>query len=152
MEWMVKFIRDGQMDSSLRALAERIVQGIREHDYLSEYAAVLNWIRRNIRYTRDPRTIEQVKRPKTVVETGNGDCDDASVLAGTLAGILGGRVRLVAAGFRQGGSDGTALTHIWAEAFEPTRNCWVVLDPVPGRRVGQMLSRIGRTLVLPAVE
>jgi transglutaminase-like putative cysteine protease len=150
MQWMGKFIRDGQLDSRLRALAEKIVQGLLAHDYLSEYAAILNWIRTNIRYTRDPRTVEQIKRPGRIVETGNADCDDMSILSGTLAGILGGKVRLVAASFQ--GKGAKSLTHVWAEAFEPARGCWVVLDPVPGRKVGQMLKRIARTETLLVVE
>jgi transglutaminase-like putative cysteine protease len=143
------------MDSSIRALAERIVQGLQPHDYLSEYAACLNWIRANIRYTRDPRTVEQLKRPKRIIETGNGDCDCLSVLAGTFAGTLGGKVRLVAAAFKPSANNpgtGNMLTHVWCEALDPARNCWVVLDPVPGRRVGQMLSRITRTKVLDVVD
>lgn len=74
MSWMSKFIREGQYDYRLRALAEKLVADLWPHDYLSEYAAVLNWARANIRYSRDPRTIEQVKTPAVIVETKTGDC------------------------------------------------------------------------------
>lgn len=75
LHWMAKFIRQGQYDHRLRELVEReIVADLFPHDYLSEYAAILNWVRSNIRYVRDPRTVEQVKTPQVVVETRTGDC------------------------------------------------------------------------------
>jgi transglutaminase-like putative cysteine protease len=140
---MAKFIERGQYDYRLREFAEKLVADLWPHDYLSEYAAVLNWVRANVRYSRDPRSIEQVKTPSVVLETKTGDCDDMSVLVGTLVGLLGGKVRLVAASFKVNGP----LAHVWLEAWEPSSGAWVVLDPVPGRKVDQMLGRIKGALV-----
>jgi transglutaminase-like putative cysteine protease len=140
---MVALTRAGWLDASIRAFAEEIVRNIWRHDYLSEYAAVLNWCRRNIRYVRDPVTIEQVKTPRAVIETEAGDCDDQSVLIATLCGALGARVRFVAGGFKGDG----ALAHVWCEAFDPASGAWVVLDPVPGRNVTKMLGHLRNTKV-----
>jgi hypothetical protein len=74
LAWMAKFIKKGQYDARIRLLAEEIVSGVFDHDYLSEYAAILNWVRTNIRYTRDPRTIEQLKEAHVTLETAHGDC------------------------------------------------------------------------------
>lgn len=148
MRVMAKLIVDGQYDGALRNLAEQIVRGLTPHDYLSEYAAVLNWVRQNIRYVRDPRTIEQVKTPRVIVETGSADCDDMAILIGTLVGALGGQVRLVAAAF----AGKEHLTHVWCEAFDPLSKAWVVLDPVPGRRVDEMLKRISKRLVVSVLN
>jgi len=151
LEWMAKFIRQGQYDYRIRELVEReIVAQLFPHDYLSEYAAILNWVRTHIRYSRDPRTIEQLKTPAVVLETRTGDCDCLSSLIGTMVGLVGGQVRLVAGGL--GGRAKTAsgrpvYSHVWLEAYDPTSQSWVVLDPVPGRKVDQMLRRMNHRLV-----
>lgn len=140
---------EAQRDESIRQLAEQIVKGVWPQDYLSEYAAILNWVRRNIRYTRDPRTIEQVQTPRATWQAHAGDCDDMAVLISTLVGVLGGQTRFVAGAFKQGGME--ALSHVWCEAYDPATGKWVVLDPVPGRAVGRMLSRTVSRLAAPAV-
>lgn len=156
LHWMAQFIRQGQYDQRLRELIEReIVADLFPHDYLSEYAAILNWVRTNIRYSRDPRTIEQVKTPAVVVETRTGDCDDMSVLLGTLAGSMGAPVRLVAAGASDAPRLPTGrrlLSHVWVEAYDPMSKAWVVLDPVPGRKVNQMLGRLTNRLTVEVLS
>lgn len=150
---MAKLIQKGQYDARLRLLTETIIADLQPHDYLSEYLAVLNWVRKNVRYSRDPRTIEQVKTPDVTLETRTGDCDDLSVLIGSMVGQIGAQLRLVAGGFRDGArhpqTGEPILAHVWLEAFEPNVKAWVVLDPVPGRKVHQMLGRLKRTTVYP---
>jgi len=152
MAWMRTFALTGEGLPELRLLAEQIVSELFARDYLSEYAAVLNWVRKNIRYSRDPATIEQVKQPHIVLATRTGDCDDLATLIGALVLQLGGKVRFVAGGFRGspvGGDGQPVLTHVWVEAWDPASRLWVVLDPVPGRDVGSMLDRLVRVHVQP---
>jgi transglutaminase-like putative cysteine protease len=90
-----------------------------------------------------------------VVETRSADCDDLSVLVGTLVGLVGAQVRLVAGAFGHSPTapDGNkVLSHVWLEAFDPTSGAWVVLDPVPGRRVDQMLGRLVRTVAMEVLK
>jgi len=148
MAAMSKLAREAQFDVAIRALTERVVKGLISHDYLSEYAAILCWIRTNIRYIRDPVTIEQVKTPRAVIETEAADCDEMGTLAAAMVGTIGGRSRFVAATF----NSSKPLTHVWAEAFDPASKAWVILDPVPGRRVGEMVGRIVRTVIHKGVE
>ena len=150
--WMTKFTQKGQYVVGLRKLAEEIVRELHPHDYISEYAAVLNWVRTNIRYSRDPRTIEQLKEPQVTVESETGDCDDLSILIGTLIGQLGGQVRFVAGAFKRANNGQPILSHVWAEAFDPVAGAWVILDPVPGRKVGQMRSRLIHRVVHKAID
>lgn len=145
---MAKLANAAQFDVAIRSLTEGIVKGLFPHDYLSEYVAILCWIRTHIRYVRDPVTIEQVKTPRAVIETEAADCDEMGVLAAAMVGTIGGKSRFVAGSFPGNGS----LTHVWAEAWDPGSKAWVILDPVPGRRVGQMVGRIQRTMVHPGVE
>lgn len=152
MRWMARETQIAQQDTSLRLFAEKLVVGVFPHDYLSEYAAVLNWVRLHIRYTRDPVTIEQVKTPAAVLETESGDCDDLSTCIGSLLGTLGAKIRYVAGAFAHDADGQPALTHVWCEAWEPNIKAWVVLDPVPGRRVGQMLNKLISAKMIMALE
>lgn len=147
LQWMARETQLAQQDPSLRLFAEKLVTGVFPHDYLSEYVAVANWVRTHIRYSRDPITIEQLKTPQAVLETETGDCDDLAILVGSLVGTLGAKVRFVAGGFAV-----NSLSHVWCEAWEPNIKAWVVLDPVPGRRVGQMLGRLVETKMILALE
>lgn len=148
MAAMSKLANQAQFDVAIRALAEKIVKGLFPHDYLSEYVAILCWIRNHIRYVRDPVTIEQVKTARAIIETESADCDEMGVLAASLVGAIGGKSRFVAATF----NNSNPLTHVWAEAWDPGSKAWIILDPVPGRRVGQMVGRIVRTMIHPGVE
>jgi len=147
MAAMAKLANEAQMDVAIRGLTERIVKGLFGHDYLSEYMAILCWIRANIRYIRDPVTVEQVKTPRAIIETESADCDEMGCLAAAMVGTIGGKSRFVAASFKSG-----PLTHVWAEAYEPNSKAWIILDPVPGRRVGQMVGRIVNTMIYPGVQ
>lgn len=149
---MRKLALDAQGDVALRELAEKITSGLIDKDYVSEYAAVLNWVRKNVRYVRDPVTIEQVKTPRAVLETRSGDCDDKAVLISALIGHLGGRSRFSAGAFKRAPSGRPILAHVWCEAHDPASNAWIVLDPVPGRRVHQMLGNTIERIFHPGVE
>ena len=152
LDWMVKLTKKAQFDQPLRGFAEKLVLKVFPHDYLSEYAAILNWTRANIRYVRDPRMVEQVKTARAVYETRTGDCDCMTMFAGALAGMLGARVRYVAGAFKNGPSGSPQLSHVWCEVYDPSSKAWVILDPVPGRRVGKMINKLIHVVKRTAVE
>jgi len=148
---MVQVTREALLDTRLRMFAEGLIRGLFAHDYLSEYAACLNWVRTHIRYSRDPMTIEQVKTPQVVMESETGDCDDLCTLIGTLVGQLGAKVRYVAGAFKRDAQGNPVLSHVWCEAFEPTAQVWVILDSVPGRNVATMVRKLVDAVVVDAI-
>lgn len=149
---MRRLAQEAQWDPALRELANEITRGVWPNDYISEYAALLNWVRRNIRYTRDPATMEQVQSPRATLELRSGDCDDYAVLLAALVGVIGGQSRFVAGAFRRGSSGAPVLSHVWCSALDPTSGAWVALDPVPGRRVNQMLGSTLERLTARGVD
>ena len=148
---MRQMARLGINDARVRLLAEQIVRNVFPHDYLSEFAAFLNWVRTHIRYSRDPVDIEQLKTPQVTLETETGDCDDQSILLAAFCAQLGARVRFVAGAFKFSGSE-PIFAHVWCEAFDPSSKVWVVLDAVPGRRVAEMIDRLVDSMVLMVAE
>lgn len=149
--WMGRLAREGSMDPAVRSVTERIIHRVWDHDFMSEYVAIFNWVRQNIRYVRDPILVEQVSAPRVTLQTRTGDCDDMAVLIAAMIGTVGGRTRFVAGAFKNRNGH-PALEHVWVEAHEPRSNNWVVLDPVPGRQVPQMLGKLIHTIKAPAVE
>jgi transglutaminase-like putative cysteine protease len=148
---MRRLAREGSMDPAVRQATERIVRQVFDHDFLSEYLAIFNWVRRHVRYVRDPILIEQVASPRATLQMRAGDCDDMAVLIAAMIGSVGGRTRFVAGAYKYRNGR-PVLEHVWVEAHEPRGNNWVVLDPVPGRQVPQMLGKLVSTIKSPAVE
>lgn len=115
---------------------------------LSEMAAIDQFIRRTVRYTRDPYQTELVHSPsvmlKRIEEFGKWaeDCESMAGLTLALLLALGHRCRLTIVGFRQP----DVFTHIFCEALVP-RVGWLVVDPSVADLVQskEMLSRIRHT-------
>ncbi|MBW2674549.1 MAG: transglutaminase domain-containing protein [Deltaproteobacteria bacterium] len=148
---MSRLAQDGSKDPRVRQMAESITRQVFDHDFMSEYSAIYYWVKANVRYVRDPVLVEQVQTPWATIQVRQGDCDDMATLIAGLIGAIGGRSRFVAGAFkyRRGRP---VLEHVWVEAHDPRSNNWIVLDPVPGRKVGQMLGNLQHTITHPAVE
>ena len=88
---MRAMIEDGKRDQVLRQLAEHILRTYKvpRYQYVAELAALHDWVRRHVRYTKDPHEVEYIQTPNRLLETRMGDCDDMSVLLGSLAEVIG---------------------------------------------------------------
>lgn len=88
---MRQMIDDGRRDIGLRKLAESIIRsnGIPPYQYIRELSAIHSWVQNRIRYTKDPVDVEYIQTPAQTVLSGVGDCDDFTVLLGSLAESIG---------------------------------------------------------------
>ncbi len=83
-------------------------------------AALRQWLNRRFVFVPDPRGVELLKSPDVMLQEWtyrgaiSGDCDDAAILAASVALASGYRVRWVVLGFRPGGPYG----HVYAEAWD----------------------------------
>lgn len=93
-------------------LARSIVANVAGHDYRAEAEAVQEWVKANIRYSRDPVGAELLQTPQVTLRKRQGDCDDHASLVAALLGALGHKMRLVAVGFAPG-----QYAHVYAEDF-----------------------------------
>lgn len=110
LDKMVAWTREYRTDLTLRKLAEQIISALPSKNYTAEVQAVQNWVRENIRYTQDVADVETLKSPLYLLFNRFGDCDDMSLLAGTLLSTLGHAVRYVAVGQYPGEFD-----HVYVE-------------------------------------
>lgn len=140
-----------QQHYKVRLLAEQICAGLPSKDYLSEYLALFNFcLPPQIRYMRDPRTIELVRAPHIIVDqilrghVPSADCDDLSAFLAAMIMQVGGEVRFVTVAFQKMFYRGMPqYSHVFMEAKEPRTGTWVTLDPVAGpSRTREMLNRV----------
>lgn len=118
--------RYGSRSPKIRALALNILNQARvpEKDYMAETVAIHNWVRDNIRYTRDVAGQETLSPPEEVAfNTKAGDCDDKSILEAALLGAIGVITR-----FKVMGVTPDRYSHVYLQANVNGR--WVSLDPI----------------------
>lgn len=127
-------IRDGAKDFYVRQKAIEIFRayGVRPKNRLGEVCALFDFVKRNIRYTRDIFRVELLHSARRMLELRAGDCDDMTILLGAMLLSTGHPVRLVLAGFRRNRPH--AYTHIYPEARVGNR--WVALDATVDKPIG----------------
>lgn len=124
---MRRLTRDGKRYFPLRELALSLVRNLNQKNWLGEIRNLHEFVRDEIRYVKDINGIETVSLPQITVETGQGDCDDKSVLLATLLESIGHPTRFVAVGFSPG-----HYVHVLVET--KVGNKWIPLEttePVP---------------------
>jgi hypothetical protein len=94
----VKHIKDliykGKQDSEIRRLATELVRDLPDRDYNAEIAAIANYVKSNVRFTQDIKGMDTYFHPIRTLESGVADCDDFSILLGSLFESIGHPVRL----------------------------------------------------------
>ncbi len=91
-------------------------------DTHAEVTAIFEFVRDNIRYTRDVLNVETICTPLMTITRRVGDCDDKSTLLATLAEAVGYPTRFVIGSF-----DGTCnYSHVWVQIL--TDDGWIDAD------------------------
>ncbi len=120
---MRDIIKEYRKNPDVIYTARRIIldAGIPPKNYSGEVNAIFEFVRDQIRYTRDPVGMELVQTPDATLKLGVGDCDDKTVLAGSLLNATGHPVQIVAIGKIPG-----VLSHVYLETkIGPN---WVALE------------------------
>lgn len=159
VEYIKALIRAGAKDFYVRQKAIDILleKGVAPKDYRGEIKAVFEWVQHNVRYTKDPFRVEVLHSARRLLELRAGDCDDMSILLGSMLEAIGHPIRLVLTGpdpLRP-----RLFSHIYLEVFH--KGCWIALDatmPYPmGWAPRAMVKRIfamerGRNMVAGDLE
>lgn len=96
LQRMVALTREYRRNIIIRNTAEKIIERVPAKNWYLEIQAVQEWVKANIRYTQDVADIEMLKTPVALLESPFGDCDDMTLLTGTLLQSIGHPVRYVA--------------------------------------------------------
>jgi Transglutaminase-like superfamily len=109
-------------DPQINRLARDIVRSAPAFDDLAEANALYEWVRRNIRFTKDPVNKETLYPPAELLKIRAGDCDDISMLLATLLMSVGYEARLMTVA-----ASGDEFSHVYVEAN--INGQWIPLDP-----------------------
>lgn len=125
---LVRIIKQCRTNPELRFLAEDIVQHCKNKDYKCEINSIYNWVRKNIRFTRDPYRVEMLRDPLVNIERGNGDCDDHTIILNSLLQSIGHPTRVVLVASRKKHPD--IFNHVFTEVAVDTTEGrkWIPLD------------------------
>lgn len=137
---------EGMTHPDVYLRARSLVRDVLPYDDLGELEAVQQFVRDQIRYTRDPLRTEAVQRPDLTLAWGTGDCDDKATLLGSMLGSVGTPWRFVMlATSRQRPGQ---FSHVYAEGY--ARGVWVPLETiVPGAPIGWVPPGYRREVVAP---
>lgn len=157
IEDMRRMVRDSigrEGSPAMRKLVEEIVGQVTPKDYISEVAAIYYWCMNNIRYLRDPVHVEYVTSPLLVLQPRDADraagrrgkSEDCEALSTTIAAMcmsIGVPCEFVTISM----NPNSGFHHVFCVAN--VKGAKLVLDPVPGPDVSEMLRRTVKHQVWP---
>jgi len=127
---MRRLVNEGKHDLSLLSVAVTSIYLAPPRDERAEADALLNAVRRRIRYVRDILDIETLAAPATTWARQAGDCDDMATLLATLAELVGYPTRFVVAGY----TDPNELEHVFVQILVAGE--WLDADPTENGPIG----------------
>jgi len=138
---MSSIIRAGKKDTLIREKALSLIRYLQQKDHVNETAVIFEFVRDQIRYVRDIRGVETLHTADMVMDYGQGDCDDKSILLASLLESIGIPTRLVAVGFSN-----RPLSHVFVEANLSGK--WIALETTEPQPMGWSAPGITSTMIL----
>lgn len=118
-------IYEGKQDPLIRQLTAKVLQNVPERDWDAEVVAIFDFVRGNVRYTRDIDNIELFQKPVRTLQVGIGDCDDLTILLASMLQSVGYPCLLEVVGV-----SGDVFEHIYLKVGVPPAGPtkWIALD------------------------
>ncbi|NPB07561.1 MAG: transglutaminase domain-containing protein [Aquificae bacterium] len=123
VEIIKRFIKEYTKDPRLHLLVAEIIRDCPSKAYSCYLRRIVDFVKRSVKYVKDPQKLETLRSPIRTLELGFGDCDDHTILAGTLLRIAGFPVKIVLGDTNHDGR----YEHVFIEAYVPGKG-WVVVD------------------------
>jgi antitoxin (DNA-binding transcriptional repressor) of toxin-antitoxin stability system len=128
---MYQLVGQAVTDPKFQELVYQITQAVPGKDYSGEVRSIFNWVKSNIKYTRDPYGVELVQDVWSTINRARADCDDFSILIAAMGEVMGNPSRFVTVSTRPDKEP----CHVYPELN--TRGKWTALDvTVAGSSVG----------------
>jgi antitoxin (DNA-binding transcriptional repressor) of toxin-antitoxin stability system len=119
---MFQLVGQAVTDPKFQELVYQITQAVPGKDYSGEVRSIFNWVKANIKYTRDPYGVELVQDVWSTINRGRADCDDFSILIAAMGEVMGNPSRFVTVSTRPDKEP----CHVYPELN--TRGRWTALD------------------------
>jgi len=115
-----------------------IVSAVPNKQYAAEARAIQEWVRGNIRYTRDINGVETLQVPEKTLEYKQGDCDDHAVLVAALLESIGHPARFRAI------ATGRNFSHVFTETKIGPR--WLSVETTEWWDMGYLPRNISKSM------
>ena len=131
---IARMVQDGAKDFYVRQKAIEVFRAykVKPKNRWGEVCALFDFVKRNIRYTRDIFRVELLHSARRMLELCAGDCDDMTILLGAMLISTGHPVRLVLAGFRPNRPH--SYSHIYPQVNVGGR--WIAIDATVDKPIG----------------
>jgi len=131
-----QLVRSARADPAFRGRVAALVRRVPEKDADGEIGAVSAFVRRRVRYLRDPVAVEFFQAPQILLGQAlaghaQGDCDDLTALGAAMLESIGYPTR-----FRVGALAPDVYGHVWLDVLHPRKGWLAVDDTAKGKRVG----------------
>lgn len=107
IDYLINEINRGKRDPNVTKIAGSVLSvkrggqwAVPIRDYRAEAVAMFNYVRENVRYTRDPYNVERYSTARRTLELEIGDCDDMTILLGSLLQAVGLPIRIRVIGLK----------------------------------------------------
>lgn len=142
---MSKLVKAYKKSLLIYLKSREIIQSVLGKDHVGEMRAVQEWVKDNIRYTRDIRGVESVQTPVKTLEIMQGDCDDQSVLVASLLESIGHKTRFMAMGFAP-----NKYSHVFTQSRIGSKKgpVWLSIETTEPVDIGWKPPRIASKMVV----
>ena len=124
---MRKLAEEASGDAQFLRFVIDTVRAVPAYDDMGEVRAIFDWVRRNIRFTKDPLTKEKLTPPMDLLDLRAGDCDDISTLMAAMLLAIGYPAKFVTAAADDAAPNDFSHVYVKAEV-PPGSGNWVALD------------------------
>lgn len=144
---IIALIRENRKNPRIKRIATGILRRrrIKSSNYPRIIQAIAEWVRQNVRFQREPKGEDILHEPLEVARFGQRgfDCEEFSVLAGSLLGALGIPIKVKVVS-----KTGNIWDHVYLLAGYPPKSPtkWVPVDPTifppAGRQIPYVKERV----------
>lgn len=119
---MRELIDSGKLETEIRAIYKPLLNGVDGRDSEKVFRRIFDFVRLAVRYQKDINEVETLQTAKRTLSLGFGDCDDQSIITGSMIEGAGFKSRIVLVS----NQENKVYHHVFIQAFSGKN--WITLD------------------------
>jgi len=120
VEEMAKEAEKGALNWTVISITREITKNKKSRDYEAIADEIFWWVKKNIKFNRDPVPAELIQSPEMTIKVKTGDCDDMVILLDSMMQSVGIPTRYVTISYLPDAKDD--YTHVYLEALVSKEN------------------------------
>lgn len=136
---------DYKTNPIVRGLAMSLIAQLPQKDYQKEILILTEYVKNQVRYTRDIAGVETLQTPLKTLEFGQGDCDDKSMLLAAMLESVGHHTRFKAVGMKK-----NDFCHVFPEVNYKGK--WIALETTEPVAAGWEPPGIVETMTVGGID